>query len=63
MNHERLWTVGNKLSSSEGRGIRDWDRPVMGIKEGMYCMVRWVLLASNESWKITSTTRDVLYGD
>ena len=61
MNHERLWTLGNKLSVSEGRG--DWDMPVMGIKEGTYCMVRWVLYASNESWNFTSKTRDVVYGD
>ena len=41
MDYERLWTVGNKLRASEGRGVGDWDRPVMGIKEGMYCMVHW----------------------
>ena len=35
----------------------------MGIKEGMYCMVHWVLYASNESWKFTSKPSDVLYGD
>ena len=34
MNHERLWTLGNKLIASEGRELEDWDRPVMGIKEG-----------------------------
>ena len=32
MNHERLWTLGNKLRASEGRGLGDGDRPVMGIK-------------------------------
>ena len=32
----------------EGAGV--WDRPVMGIKEATYCMVHWVLYASNESW-------------
>ena len=37
MKHERLWTLGNRLRASEGRG-GDWDRPVMGIKEGTYCM-------------------------
>ena len=34
MNHERLWTLGNKLRASEGRGVGDWNRLVMGIKEG-----------------------------
>ena len=63
MNHERLWTLGNKLSASEGREVGDWDRPVMGIKEGTYCMVHWVLYAKSESWNITSKTKDVLYGD
>ena len=63
MNHERLWTLGNKLRASEGRRVGDWDRPVMGIKEGTYCMVHWVLYATNESWNFTSKTRDVLYGD
>ena len=37
-NHERLWTLGNKLRASEWRRVGDWDRPVMGIKEGTYCM-------------------------
>ena len=36
---------------------------VMGIKEGRYCMVHWVLYATNESWNFTSKTRNVLYGD
>ena len=63
MNRQRLWTLGNKLRASEGRGMREWDRRVMGIKEGTYCMVHWVLNASNESWNFTSKTRDVLYGD
>ena len=62
MNPERLQTLGNKLRVSEGRGVGEWDRLVMGIKEGMYCMVHWVLYASNELWNFTSKTRDVLYG-
>ena len=57
--NERLWTLGNKLRASGG----DWDRPVMGIKEGTYCMVHWVLHANNESWNIASKAGDVLYGD
>ena len=63
MNHERLWTLGNKLRASEGRGVGERDRLVMGMKEGTYCMVPWVLYTSNESWNFTSKTRDVLYGD
>ena len=63
MNHERLWTLGNKLRASERRGVGDWDRLVLGIKEGTYCMVHWVLDASNESWNFTSKTREVLYAD
>ena len=53
MNHERLWTLGNKLRASEGRGLGEWDRLVMGSKEGTYCMVHWVLYANNESWRGT----------
>ena len=41
----RLRALGNKLRASEGRAWGDWDRPVMGIKEGTYCMVHWVLYA------------------
>ena len=44
-------------------GWGEWDRLVMGIKEGTYCMVHWVLYETNESWNFTSKTRDVLYGD
>ena len=62
MKHERLWTLRNKLRASEGRGVGEWDRPVMGIKEGTYCMTLWVLYASNESSNFTSKTKDVLYG-
>ena len=35
----------------------------MGSKEGTYCMVHWVLYATNESSNFTSETGDVLYGD
>ena len=63
MKHERLWTLRNKLRASEGRRVRDWDRLVMGINEGKYCMEHWVLYANNESWNTTSKTKDVLYGD
>ena len=54
---------GKQTEGSEGRGVGDWDRLVMGSKEGTYCIVHWVLYASNESWNFTSKTRDVLYGD
>ena len=63
MNHERLWTLGNKLRASEGRGVGEWDRPVMGIKEGTYCMVHWVLHADNGASNFESESGDVLYGD
>ena len=63
MNHERLWTLGNKLRASEGRRVGDRDRLGMGIKEGTYCVVHWTLYANNESWNFTSKTKDVLYGD
>ena len=63
MNNGRLWTQGNKLRASKGRGLGDWDRPVMGIKEGTYCMEHWVLYANNESWNIASETRDGTGGD
>ena len=38
MNHERLWTLRNKLRASEGRVVGEWDRLVMGGKEDTYCM-------------------------
>ena len=41
----------------------EWDRLVMGSKEGTYCMVHWVLYATNESATLASETRDVLYGN
>ena len=47
MNHQTLWTLGNKLRASEGRGVGDWNRPVMGIKEGMCYMEYLVLYAMN----------------
>ena len=63
MKHERLWTLRNKLRASERRGVGEWNRLVMGIKEGTYCVEHWVLYATNESSKFTPKTRDVLYGD
>ena len=46
-----------------GEGVGGLDRPVMGSKEGTYCMVHWVLYANNESWNVTSKTKDILHGD
>ena len=43
----------------EGRGGLRQARPVIGIKDGTYCMVQ----ANNESWNIASKSGDVLYGD
>ena len=63
MNHKRLWTLENNLRVSEGRRVGDWDRQVMGIKEGTYCMEHWVLYGNNASWNTTSKKNDVLYGD
>ena len=63
MNHERVWTVGNKLRASEGRWVGDCDSPVMGIKEGTCCDEHWVLYVTNESLNFTSKTRNVLYSD
>ena len=40
---------GKQTEGFRGEGMGDWDRPVMGIKEGMHYMVHWVLYASNES--------------
>ena len=63
MNHKRLWTIRNKLRASEGMGVGEWDRLVMGGKEGTYCMVHWVLYATNGASNFTSDSGDVLYGD
>ena len=46
-----------------GEEVGEWDRLVMGSKEGTYCMVHWVLYTTNQSSNCTSETRDVLYGD
>lgn len=60
-NHEGLWTLGNKLKVSEGRGLGGWGSWMMGIKEGMCCDEHWVLYATDESSNTTSKTNDVLY--
>ena len=63
MKHERLWTMRNKLRASEGRRVGELDRLLMGSKEGTYCMVHWVLYATNGASNFTSESGDVLYGD
>ena len=63
MKHERLWTLGNKLRASEGRGLGEWDRLVMGSKEGTCCRGHWVGDATKESSNFTSETGDVLNGE
>ena len=62
MKHERL-CYEKQTEGLRGGGVGEWDRPVMGSKEGTYCMVHWVLYATNESLNFASKTRDVLYGD
>ena len=53
----------NKLRASEGRWEGEWDRLMMGSKEGMYSMVHWVVYASNEASNFASESRDILYDD
>lgn len=36
---------------------------VMGVKESMDCMGKWVLYTHSESWNMISKTIDVLCGD
>jgi len=42
-NHERQWTLKNKLRVLEGRGLGGWVSLVMGIEEGTFCMEHWVM--------------------
>ena len=44
----------HKLRASEGRGVGEWDRLLMGGGEGRDGMVHWVIYATNESWNFTS---------
>ena len=60
------WETMDSEKQTEGfRGERfgEWDRLVMGSKEGTYCMVHWVLCATNEASDFASESGDVLYGD
>ena len=54
---------GKQTEGFRGEGVEDWDRPVMGIKEGTYCMEHWVLYTNDKTWNTTSKTNEVLYGD
>ena len=53
----------SKLGTSEGRGVGEWDGLMMGSREGTYCMVHWVVYASNEASNFASESRDILYDD
>lgn len=50
MNHERLWTLSNKLRVLERRGVRVWVILWVGIMEGNYCMEHYVWCIINEFW-------------
>ena len=50
MNHERLWTLRNKLRVLEGKGRGGWVSLVVGIMEGTYCVQHWVWGINNEFW-------------
>ena len=54
---------GKQTGGFRGERGGEWDRLVMGAKEGTYCMMHWVLYATNETSNFTSETRDVLYVD
>ena len=53
---------GKQTVGFRGQGVGEWDRPVMGIKEGTCCDEYWVLYATNESLNLISESMDVLYG-
>ena len=52
---------GKQTEGFRREGLGDWDRSVMGTKEGTYCMEHWVLYATNEASNFASESRDVLY--
>ena len=62
MNHESV-DSGKQTEGFRGKGMGGGVSPVMGSKEGTYCMVHWVLYTNKESWNIASKTGDELYGD
>ena len=59
MRNYGLW----ETEGFRGERVGGWASPVMGIKDGTYCMEHWVLYGNNESWNNTSEAGDVLYGD
>ena len=54
---------GKQPEGFRGEGGGGWDRPVMGIKEGTYCMEHGVFYRKIDWWNTTSKTKDVLYGE
>ena len=54
MDHERLWTLMNKLRVLEESRVEGWVSPVMGIKERTYFMEHWMLYANSELWNTIS---------
>ena len=54
---------GKQTEGLRGERVGEWDRLVMGSKDGMYCMVYWVLYATNEASNFALESGDVLYGD
>ena len=50
MNHERLWTLRNKLRVFEEKRVGGWVSLVVGIMEGTDCMEHWVWCINNEFW-------------
>ena len=53
---------GKQTAGFRGEGVGEGDGLVVGSKEGTYCMVHWVLYATNEASNFTSESGDVLYG-
>ena len=45
---------GKQTEGFRGEGVGEWDRLVMGSKEGTYCMVHSVLYATNEALNFAS---------
>lgn len=60
-NHERLWTLGNKLTVVEGRSVGRWVSPVMGIQEGAYYTQCYMKTMNHGTRR--QKTNDFLYGD
>ena len=50
MNHERMWTLRNKLRVLEGSGVGGWVSLLVDIVEDMNYMEHWVWYINNEFW-------------